>query len=43
MMKYEKQNVGTTHSLGKHRMITLLNKQGKGTQEQDQIKALIGL
>ena len=44
-MKYEKQSmhpksmtkVRRTHSLGKNRMITLLDKQGKEIQEQDKI------
>ena len=40
-MKSEKQlslkKVRRTHSLGKNRMITLLDKQGKDIQEQDKI------
>ncbi len=31
------KNVKTTHSLGKNRMITLLDKQGKEIEEQDKI------
>ena len=35
------KKVRRTHSLGKNRMITLLNKQGKAIQEQDNIMARI--
>ena len=31
------KNIRRTHSLGKHRMITLLDKQGKEIKEQDKI------
>ena len=35
------KRVRRTHSLGKNRMITLLDKQGKEIQEQDKIMARI--
>ena len=35
------KKVRRTHSLGKNRMITLLDKQGKEIQEQDKIMARI--
>ena len=35
------KKVRRTHSLGKNRMITLLDKQGKEIQEQDNIMARI--
>ncbi len=35
------KKVRRTHSLGKNRMITLLDKQGKEVQEQDKIKERI--
>ena len=35
------KKVRRTHSLGKNRMITLLDKQGKAIQEQDKIMELI--